>query len=210
MFYLVYKITNTLNGMVYIGSHQTQNIDDGYMGSGKYIKRAIRVHGAQNFTKEILAIYSSRDEMLAAEKLIVSEDFVLDDSTYNLVIGGGGGHYHFNRDAAKQGRVLADRTILSVYGVSNIRCAPHVKAKRDAALKRLRESGYKNTHWLGKHHTSDAKQKIGQKNSVHQRGSGNSQYGTRWIHSLEEKRNRKIGKEDPLPHGWMEGRKMKF
>jgi hypothetical protein len=34
-------------------------------------------------------------------------------------------------------------------------------------------------------------------------------YKTRWIHSLIEKRSRKIKKDDPLPEGWNEGRKMK-
>lgn len=41
-------------------------------------------------------------------------------------------------------------------------------------------------------------------------GERNSQYGTRWVHSLEQKISKKISKEDPLPLGWVEGRKMKF
>lgn len=59
-------------------------------------------------------------------------------------------------------------------------------------------------------HKDETKRKIGDKNSKHQSGSGNSQYGTRWIHSIVEKRSRKILKTDPLPDGWLEGRKMKF
>lgn len=55
-----------------------------------------------------------------------------------------------------------------------------------------------------------AKASIGAANSVHQTGEGNSQYGTRWIHSLEEKRSKKIRVTDKIPLGWLEGRKMKF
>jgi hypothetical protein len=44
----------------------------------------------------------------------------------------------------------------------------------------------------------------------HQQGEKNSMYGKRWIHSLTEKRSTTIDKGDPLPEGWLEGRKMKF
>lgn len=55
-----------------------------------------------------------------------------------------------------------------------------------------------------------ARNLIGAANSVHQAGTGNSQFGTRWIHSLEEKRSKKIRITDEIPTGWIEGRKMKF
>ena len=51
---------------------------------------------------------------------------------------------------------------------------------------------------------------VGAMNSVHQTGEGNSQYGTRWIYSDEEKKSKKIRVTDDIPEGWQLGRKIKF
>ena len=44
MFYLIYKITNLLNGMIYIGKHHTTDINDSYMGSSVWLKASIKKH----------------------------------------------------------------------------------------------------------------------------------------------------------------------
>ena len=40
--YLVYKTTNLVNGKIYIGKHETNDINDGYLGSGNLIRLAIK------------------------------------------------------------------------------------------------------------------------------------------------------------------------
>jgi len=51
---------------------------------------------------------------------------------------------------------------------------------------------------------------VGALNSTYQAGAGNSQYGTQWIYSEEEKRSKKIRITDEIPKGWQKGRKIKF
>ena len=65
-FYIIYKITNQINGKYYIGRHATKDVNDSYMGSGIGIKNAINKHGVKNFTKEIIATAKQQAEQLIA------------------------------------------------------------------------------------------------------------------------------------------------
>ena len=61
------------------------------MGSGKYLKHAIEKHGIENFTKDILFVFDTPEEMYAKEADIVNDDFLALENTYNLKTGGFGG-----------------------------------------------------------------------------------------------------------------------
>lgn len=49
---VIYKITNIINGKVYIGKSIKNS--ESYMGSGILIKRAIKKYKLKNFCKEII------------------------------------------------------------------------------------------------------------------------------------------------------------
>lgn len=84
-----YKITNNLNGFYYYGVHSTDDLDDGYMGSGSRLKRAYKEFGMENFTKEILKFFDTREEAFDYEARVVTEVLVMDESCYNSKLGGG-------------------------------------------------------------------------------------------------------------------------
>ena len=41
MYYIVYKTTNKINGKIYVGMHETNKINDVYLGSGWNLLQAI-------------------------------------------------------------------------------------------------------------------------------------------------------------------------
>lgn len=98
IYYTIYQTTCVVNNKIYIGKHQTTNLDDGYFGSGKLLNRAIKKYGKQNFKKEILFIYDNEDEMNKKEKELVNEIFILNVNNYNLCIGGKGGFGYINEN----------------------------------------------------------------------------------------------------------------
>ncbi|MFW6130730.1 MAG: terminase large subunit domain-containing protein, partial [Atribacterota bacterium] len=87
-YYTVYSIKNLVNGKIYIGFHSTNDLDDGYLGSGKYIKRAVEKYKPENFEKEYIAILDNEEDAIKLEREIVNEEFVKRDDTYNISIGG--------------------------------------------------------------------------------------------------------------------------
>jgi hypothetical protein len=91
MKHTVYKTTNNINGKYYIGAHSTKIINDDYFGSGIALKKAIDKYGIENFSKEILFIFETKEEMFKMEREIVSEEVANDKMSYNLKIGGYGG-----------------------------------------------------------------------------------------------------------------------
>ena len=92
-FYYFYIINNLLNGRFYVGIHSTYNLNDGYFGSGKLLKLAIKAHGKDNFELTILRFFDSKEEMAAFEAEVVTQRFLdhYKGITYNLTTGGTGG-----------------------------------------------------------------------------------------------------------------------
>ena len=89
-YHYFYKITNNINGHFYYGVHNTDNLDDGYMGSGKRLHFAYKKYGMENFTKEILKFFNSSAEAFEYEAKVVNETLAEDPNCYNISVGGNG------------------------------------------------------------------------------------------------------------------------
>ena len=112
------------------------------------------------------------------------------------------------KELHKLGRRLADEKILNKYGVINPGQLEHNrKLLSERNSKFHKEGRIKAPDWTGKKHKQESKDKIGLKNSVHQKGQKNSQYGTCWITNGQE--NKKIKKENLdiwISKGYYKGR----
>lgn len=202
MFYTIYKITNVINGKFYIGKHKTKNLDDGYMGSGKILKRAISKYGIENFHKEILHICKDETHMNLLESILVVPDV---ETNYNLCDGGRGGFSYINEKIYTQEKRLAHNRNVASFGAKKLNKILETKRSQDpiwaenysknlsVAQKKYFANGGING-FANKNHTEDTKKKIGQINSLKQAGTKNSQYGTCWISKDTE--TRKIKKEE--------------
>lgn len=209
MFYTIYKITNKINGKFYIGMHKTNNLNDGYMCSGKLIRRAVKKHGANNFEKEILHIFDNEEDMKNKEKELV----VISEHSYNLCDGGKGGFGYINKNKLNVGMNYANTeeaknkksNTLKIYYKNNPVPRGSRKSRTETTIKKYGIDVFKS--FLGRKHTEETKQKMSLKAKINSTGAKNSQYGTCWITNGQE--NKKIKKEELdiwIDRGYYKGR----
>jgi hypothetical protein len=185
MFYYLYQITNKVNNKIYVGVHKTHDLNDGYMGSGKVVKAAIQKYGLDNFRLDIVEYFDSEQAMFEREWEIVTEQFLSRKDVYNLRRGGTGGFdfinsrglnlYGTNGDLHHGGGNLCDGAKLKQKLIEQ-GCWEDHKKSISLGIKISYDCGLENG-FKGKSHSDNSKRIIGQKNSKHQRGSGNSQFG---------------------------------
>ena len=146
---IIYKITNRLTGKAYIG--QTTGNLDKYWGSGKYIIAAIKKHGKESFTKEVLKECKTENEMNEQEIFFIEKFNTKVPNGYNITIGGNGtrGLQPWNKNLNKEtdARVRKMGENVSKAMIKSGCCA----GKNNGMFGRKGE-----THpWFGKHHSKE-------------------------------------------------------
>lgn len=211
-YYFLYKTTNLINGKYYYGMHSTYKIDDGYLGSGKMLRYSIRKYGKENFILDIIKFCNSREELVDAEIMLITEEVIFDNLCMNLKKGGMGG---FTSEGVKNGRKKCDIILREKYGddfrsiVAKNYHESLTESDKKGWIDKIKKSqiGMFRSHFINKKHTDESKVKIGEKNSILQKGEKNSQFGTCWI--TKEGVNKKIKKEVLdiyIKDGWIKGR----
>lgn len=229
MLYLIYRTTNVLNGMYYVGMHRTENRKDRYLGSGQRLRRAISKYGRENFIKEILFECETEEEMIFMEDSFICLD---DPLCYNLCTGGIGGNLGgkpWNKGKRMTPEYIENTIELKkARGYRNARLGKkdteETKAKRNASVskalkgriapnkgipqtpeQRAKHSEIrKDSKWYINDTTHE--RKLFLKSSIVPEGWTRATAHLRWIHNIETFENKKIPSNDNIPLGWIAGK----
>lgn len=92
-YYYTYKITCLKGGLkdhYYYGQHHTDDLNDGYCGSGAIIRKYYKKYGAiENVTyvKDIISFYSNSTELNEAEIVLIGDNYKNDPMCLNITHG---------------------------------------------------------------------------------------------------------------------------
>ena len=161
MNYYIYEITNNINGKKYIGKRVTKkdiNKDD-YMGSGLLLEKAKFKYGIENFSKQILEICNSKEQLPEREIYYISlVDAPKNPMYYNVASGGEGGNTY-------AGKTIDELEEIKRKIQENRKFNGHTEETKAKISEKKIKNYCKEKHPLyGKHHSEETKRKLSEKN----------------------------------------------
>jgi len=206
-FHFIYKTTNILTNKYYYGMHSTNNLTDGYMGSGKRLRRSIIKYGKENHKVEIIEFLSDRKSLVEREKEIVNLNEIAKDDCMNIMVGGQGGL--ISEEHLIKMRHGASKYLLNQWKNDEYRHKISNSSKKNM-IKNHKLGKMKYDNFTGRHHSDKTIELMKEIKINHGIGNKNSQFSTCWI--IKNGINKKI-KNDDLPifinEGWCKGRILK-
>ena len=158
---VIYLITDTTNGKLYVGQtiHTAEKRFKEHFYEDTYIGNAMRAHGIENFTVEVIAVCESREELDACEIAKIAEYDCMAPNGYNLTEGGEGGSHC-------EETVERIRAAINAYYEEHPEARDRISAEQKArfsdpeeiakAAERTRKS-FENPEVVEKHATSQKK-----------------------------------------------------
>ena len=159
----IYKTTCLVTNRYYVGMHSTNNLNDGYLGSGRRLRYSIRKYGTESHKKEILEFFENRELLIEGEINFITDEMVNDPNCMNLRKGGTGGftieqqRLNAKKSHEKQLLLMNDISWMTKKSkkISSGLIRAYQEGKRDKIVK---------YNWNGKQHSDETKRKIGEKN----------------------------------------------
>jgi hypothetical protein len=205
-YHYIYKTTCLITGKFYVGMHSTDNLEDGYLGSGKILGYSRAKYGDENHVREILEHCDDRKSLASREKEIVNEELLKDPLNINLKYGGDGGGKFSSKEQQRNASIAGNRSPNRNHKV--------IIAKI-LATKNLRNSGNyfggKHNNFAGRKHSNETKKRMSESAEGKHDGEKNSQFGTCWVtNNIKSLKIKKEQLDDYLQNGYSRGRAKKI
>ena len=145
-FNFIYQTKNLINGKTYVGVHATNNLNDGYLGSGCRLLNSIKKHGRKNFVMIPMCFFNTIEEAYKEEAWVVNEDWVKSRDNYNVALGGGTGLSNFGESNPFYGKEHSEKTrrLLSKINTENSKKKPvrgiNIKTGKSIYFNSMREA----------------------------------------------------------------------
>jgi group I intron endonuclease len=164
---IIYLTRNLVSGKLYVGLHTIGKPD--YLGSGKYLKRAIRKYGRKNFSRTDLDTFIELEEGRAKERHWIAALNSKAPNGYNLCDGGEG---VFNPCQDVRDRIAEKSSIrmmgnhnalghqMSDTGKAKLRATHIGLHPNDVTRAKMGAASRGNKRALGYRHTDEAKARI--------------------------------------------------
>ncbi len=156
--YIIYKIVNLINNKIYVGKHETIDINDDYFGSGTILKHAIKKYGEKNFEKIIieettLELFDSREIYWIAELKTITPN------GYNINTGGKGGDNFTNNPNKELIRIkfrlqnlgrkaTAEQKLACSIRMTGKKLKPHKKIECEFCKKQMSRANHNRSHGI--------------------------------------------------------------
>lgn len=205
-YHYIYKTTCQITGKFYVGMHSTDNIDDGYFGSGKILGYSISKHGIENHKVEIIEFLETREALKLRELEIVNEELLSNPLNINLKYGGEGGWDHITSEQQSENgrRGNAKMKILRQTNPEWVRA--HSVAQ-SAALIGNSAGWSKLTSEASRTPAACEKRRNTMAKNKHSQGERNSQFGTCWVTNGTPVKIKIEQLQEFLDRGFIRGRK---
>ena len=180
--YCIYRITNKINGHIYIGQHKYEDESNPmgkYKGSGKILWLAYNKYGFENFETEILYKRIRDKETVDAMEIWAIEKY---KPEYNITKGGSGGDTFTNLSVEEKEIRRKKWSVSSKAQLAKLFADPERKveylAKRNATMQKMKEDGYV-CPTKGRPHTEEHNAKVKEANKrFYEEHEHNALYGT--------------------------------
>jgi hypothetical protein len=139
--------------------HKTNNLNDGYKGSGKILCDYYKKH-TNDYVKEIISYYDDFESLCEAEKELIGDLYTTDQLCINIKPGGNGGSYKGINKGKIRTEESKKKQSESMKGKSSWNKGLHYKFSEEDKIKYYSN---RTSPMKGKHQSDEAKNKISQK-----------------------------------------------